>query len=576
MPSETLMKALTDRQNAQVGSSTGSSLEELKKSTAEIDEKFRGTKQYEILDTKEPGIYKTVETPKHQQYRHELMKAALGHPIQMNPISMRKASLSTSSNLYGYDLRAPSLHLVPWLSPLRETLPRVHRSPSATTANWKYINPANFTRGGFPSVPFINEGQRAPLQQLTFLNGSAAYASIGVDSSVTFEEESASQNFEDALATSTFFALENLMVKEEDSLVGADKTLKLGTANTPSESTTGSGSFTGTFYAAVVGLTYEGYRNFTQGSGTALTQTLSITTPDGKPMQVNGGCGILSAISSAASPSSSVSATFAVVPKNGEVAWLWYIGTSASTAVMYLQGVTTVPSYVLTAAATATGQLASVLAATDYSVNDGTTGGGANQVTGFDGFLTQTFTNSVASPVNAYVKNLAGGTLTSSGAGGVVEIDAMLFYLWNTFKTTVDVLWVNAQELKNITKKVLNGSSSPLLRFNKDADSGEYDMTGSGTISYYYNPYIPGGRKITVMVHPTLPPGTIMAYAKTLPPYFKTNATPNVAEVLTRRDYYAQEFAITSREYPHGVYAEEVLAVYFPPSLGIICGVADG
>jgi hypothetical protein len=572
----TLTKALEKRQEAVSASADGSNYEALNKDIDAVRSKFKGVKQYEVLNTKEAGVFKAVETPEHKLMRMEVMKTALNHPIKMHPYQMRKSSLSTSSNLYGYDLRAPSLHLVPWLSPIRESLPRVHRSPSATQANWKYITPATFTRGGFPSVPFINEGQRAPLQALTFSNGYATYASIGVDSSVTFEEESASQNFEDALATSTFFALENLMVKEEDALVGADKTLKLGQANTPTGVATGSGSFTENLWCAVVELTYEGYRNFTQGSGTALTQQLSITTPDGKPMQVNGGCGQASAVSAEVSPSSSASATFSVIPKNGAVAWLWYIGSASSSNSLYLQGVTTVPSVTLTSASITSTQALSALAATDFSVNDGSTGGGANQVTGFDGFLTQTFTNSVASPVNAYVKNLNGATLTSSGAGGVQEIDNLLLYLWQNFKATVDEIYVNAQELKNITAKVLNGSSAPLLRVNKDADSGEYDLTGSGTISFYFNPYIPGGRKITIMVHPTLPPGTLMAYAKTLPPYFKTNSTPNVAEVLTRRDYYSQEFAITSREYPHGVYAEEVLAVYFPPSLAVITGIGNG
>lgn len=523
-------------------------------------------KQYEVLNTNERGIYKTMETPAHRRFRQELMKATLNNPIMLNPVSLRKSSMSTSSNLYGYDLRAPSLHLVPWLSPIRESLPRVHRSPSSITANWKFINAANFTQGGFPAVPFINEGQRAPLQKLTFLNGSANYASIGVDSSVTFEEESASQNFEDAQATSTFFALENLMIKEEDALLGADKSLKLGTANTPT-GTSGSD-----VYVAVVGLTYEGYRNFTTGSGTAITQQLNLTTADGKPMQVNGGCGIISSISAHLNYANDV----LVTAKNGEVAWVWYAGTSSATSALYLQGITTIPKINLASTLTTTGQLANVLAATDYSVNDGTTGGGSQQVTAFDGFLTQTFTNFVASPVNAYVKQLSGAKLTSSGHGGVAEIDNMLYSLWNNFKCTVDVLYVNAQELKNITAAVLNGSSAPLLRFDKDASGDHYDMTGSGTISFYFNPYIPGGRKITIMVHPTLPPGTMLGYAKTLPPYFKTNSTPNVAEVLTRRDYYSQEFAITSREYPIGVYAEEVLAVYFPPSLAVITGIADG
>src|SRR5580698_2894970 len=305
----TLAKALKKREETVSSAGDGSNYEALQKDIDTVRSKFKGVKQYEYLNTKEAGVFKAVETPEHKVMRMEVMKTALNHPIRMHPLQMRKSSLSTASNLYGYDLRAPSLHLVPWLSPIRESLPRVHRSPSSTQANWKYITPATFNRGGFQSVPFINEGQRAPLQVLSFSNASAAYASIGVDSSVTFEEESASQNFEDALATSTFFALENLMVKEEDALVGADKTLKLGTANTPT-GTSGSN-----VYVAVVGLAYEGYRNFIQGSGTALTQQLSITTPDGKPMQVNGGCGIISSISAELNYADAISVT----AKNGEV-----------------------------------------------------------------------------------------------------------------------------------------------------------------------------------------------------------------------------------------------------------------
>ena len=75
---------------------------------------------------------------------------------------------------------------------------------------------------------------------------------------------------------------------------------------------------------------------------------------------------------------------------------------------------------------------------------------------------------------------------------------------------------------------------------------------------------------------PTVPPGTILGYAKNLPSYFKTNATPNVAEVLTRRDYYSKEWADTTREYQFGVYSEQCLGVYAPFCLGIICGVGNG
>ena len=241
-----------------------------------------------------------------------------------------------------------------------------------------------------------------------------------------------------------------------------------------------------------------------------------------------------------------------------------------------MQAITTVPSYTFTAAPSTTGQLYSVLTASDYSVNDGTTGGGVNQVTAFDGFLTQSITNSALSPANAYLKQLSGATLTSNGSGGIKEIDAMLYYLWNNFQTTLDILYVNAQELKNITAGVLSNASGPLLRFDKDADSGHYDLTGGGTISFYHNPYIPGGKDLIIMVHPTLPPGTLFGYAKTLPPYFKTNSTPTVAEVITRKEYFSKDFADTTLEFQFGVYADEVLAVYAPFCLGVITGIGDG
>jgi hypothetical protein len=51
------------------------------------------------------------------------------------------------------------------------------------------------------------------------------------------------------------------------------------------------------------------------------------------------------------------------------------------------------------------------------------------------------------------------------------------------------VLYVNSQELKNITTKVLSNASGPLLRYDAPADGsgGEYELTASGVIQYYYN-----------------------------------------------------------------------------------------
>jgi hypothetical protein len=565
---------------------------------AAVYEKYGDVKKFDTQlvagDGGDGSVYKRSETEENKMLRHDLMKEVLKpivEGVKFEDGKMVKTSVTSASGFDPYDLMVPSRHLVPWLSPIRESLPRTKRAGPGNTAHWKAItaNSSSYSRGGAGASPWVNEGQRASQITLATIPVSQNYVTIGKDGTVTFEAVSSSEGFEDALATAHFFTLETLMVSEEDSLIGGNKTLKLATANTPTGTTTGSGSFSGTFYAKVIGLTYEGYRNFVLDNGlstttglplvtTGLTQQRVIITGDNKTMTVNTGCGIPSAASSAVSPSSSVSATFSVTAKTGEIAWLWFLGTANTNGSLYLQACTTVPSYTITAAPGTSTQLLSALNTTvDYSVNDGTTGGGVNQVTAYDGIITQCLNNTSLTPQNAYVLNNAGSILTTSGRGNVVEIDTMLLNMWNLYKVTVDVIYVNAQEMVNITNRVLNTTSAPLLRYERDGDMGEYALTGNGSISFYFNPYIPGGRKIPIMIHPTLPPGTILAMAKTLPPYFKTNSTPVVAEVLERRPYYALEYAQTTREYQFGTYAENAgPAIYAPFCFGLITAVGNG
>lgn len=552
------------------------------------DARDNGVKMYKHQEHYEdvPGVYRLVETEEHKRMRLDIMKAAIAPKIidlmeKTRPDLLSKTTLNIAANMTPYDLMAPAKTLVPWLTPLVESTPRIHRSTPGALAHWKTIinTASSFSRGGAPAMAWINEGQRAPLLALNLSNQSATYASLGTDVNVTYEAESASIGFEDAVAASHFFALETLRVKEEEALVGGNNSLKLGTANTPVGAVTASSgaASSGTYYAAVVGLTYEGYRNSVLAYGTSpssIVQTQAITTLDNKTMTVNYGCGIASAVSSVSS-GSSVVVNFTVTPKNGEIAYAWYLGTTASsTSSLYFQGITTVPAFTYSAssAPSTSSQPLSALTATDYSVNDGTTGGGTNQVTAFDGFLTQAWNNNNITPQNAYTVNLKNTAMTTGGSGNVVEIDTMLRSMWDNYKVTVDVIYVAAQEMASITKLVLNSASAPLLRYYPK-DGQDFDLTGSGVISFYFNPYIPGGRKIPIIIHPTLPNGTILAFGKTLPQYFKANNTANIAEVLCRRDYYTEEWAKVTREYQSGVYAEEVLAVYAPFAIGIINGI---
>lgn len=568
--------------------------------------KADGIKQYEvsplykdITDPREPGFaIARRETDEHKRYRLDVMKTAIAPLIYramekhapellkgstLNP-DLLKTTLNVASNMTPYDLMAPAKTLVPWLTPLVEATPRIHRATPGSQAHWKSIinTASSFNRGGAPAMAWINEGQRAPLLALNLSNQNATYASLGVDVNVSYEAESASVGFEDAIAAAHFFSLETLRDKEEVALLGGNNSLLLATANTPAGTvvaSSGSAS-SGTYYAACVGMTFEGWYNNQLQYGTSpssISQQTSLTTLDAKVMTVNYGVGQASAVSSVSS-GSSVVVTFTASPKNGEVAWAWYFGaTGSSTSSLYFAGITTSPifTYSASSAPSVTTQPLSALTVGDFSANNGSLGGGTNQVTAFDGFLTQCWNNNNLSPQNAYVSSLKGAFLTSSGAGSVNEIDTMLISMWNNYKVTVDVLYVNAQELQNLTKRILNNNSAPLLRAMIGSESG-FDLVASGVISFYHNPYIPGGRKIPIIIHPKISPGTIFAQGKVLPQYFKANNTANISEVLARREYYTKEWADVTREYQSGVYVEEVLAVYAPFALGILTGIGNG
>jgi hypothetical protein len=96
-------------------------------------------------------------------------------------------------------------------------------------------------------------------------------------------------------------------------------------------------------------------------------------------------------------------------------------------------------------------------------------------------------------------------------------------------------------------------------------------------VSFYFNPFTAnGGQMIPIMLHPKVPPGTIVAWCEELPLWYQNNEVSNVAEVHCRRDYYQLDYPIRTRMWESGVYAEEVLAVYAPFAMGIICNIANG
>jgi hypothetical protein len=499
-----------------------------------------------------------------------LTKAALNSP--MSPEEALAKGVTVSTGLVYYDLQAPSKNLVPIITPLRNSIPRVGRPIGyGDSAKWKQI--AALVGSGFDSMGWVPEGQRAGTMSYTSTLKSSTYMTLGEEDYATYEAISAGEGFENVESTDSLRTLQKMMLKEESALLGGNGGgVQLGTPSAPTLAAAGSAATLPalTYSVIAVALTYEGWRNAALATGVSTTKT--ITGADGGTFVLNGGSSNKSvSTTQAITLGQTLSATVTAI--QGAVAYAWYVGAVGSET---LQAITGINSATFTAPLTAGRQAATVVTA-DSSANPGLA---------FDGLLTQAFNTNNLAYVNIMPTGVAGTgtTLTASGRGSVVEIDNMLRSMWDNYRISPSVLYVNSQELINITNKVLGTGTSSLLRYDAPANGGMASPIASGVIEWYFNPFgganaddgSTGGVKMPIRVHPNVPPGTIVAWAKELPAWYQNNEVPNVAEVITRKDYYRIDWPPRSRKREYGVYAEETLAVYATFGLGVITNIANG
>jgi hypothetical protein len=489
----------------------------------------------------------------------DLIKLALANPSQ----DLAK-SINLGTGLVAIDLQAPAKNLYPIITPLRNAIPRVGGG-TGTATQWRQVNA--ITGSGFDAMGWVPEGQRSARMSYSTTSKAATFVTIGEEDQLSFEAEAAAQNFEDLDATMSLRLLQKLMRKEETGLLGGNASLALGTPATPALSASGSGATlpAATYSVIVVALAFEGYKNSSLAGGVATSQTF--TGADGNPYTLGGGSSNKSAnATQAVTLGQTLFASVAAA--QGAVAYAWYVGTAGSET---LQAITTINSAAF-AAPLAGGRQAATAITGDNS---------RNATLAFDGLLTAAFNPANSAFVNVLPTGTAGaGTpLTASSRGSVIEIDAMLQSMWDQFRLSPTVIYVNSQEQRNITNKVLNSSSGPLLRYNAEAAAqgqDPYAIVASGAIEFYYNPFaVDGGTKIPVKLHPDLPPGTIIGWCERLPAAYQSNEVPNVAEVKTRRDYYRIDWPLRTRQREVGVYAEEVLAIYAPFAMGVITNIAN-
>ena len=117
-------------------------------------------------------------------------------------------AIDTGTGLVGYNLEAPAKQLVPFLSPLRNIIPR-KVSPTGTSTHWKAIT-SIVPQGKATAL----EGTRGTSMNYTVEDKMAAFKVLGLQDAVTFDAEAAGRNFQDVKATASTNLLLSLMQEE--------------------------------------------------------------------------------------------------------------------------------------------------------------------------------------------------------------------------------------------------------------------------------------------------------------------------------------------------------------------------
>jgi len=495
----------------------------------------------------------------------ELIRKAQGSPMgdpRLDGLAKSTFAQSGSavSGLTFYDLELGAKLLYPVLTPLRNITPRVS-GKGGIQAAWRAITAIN-TSGMRVGV---SGGNRGGVMAIGTTDYTAAYKGIGIESNVDFEAQYAGQGFDDIRALAAKTGLEALMLGEEAMLLGGNTSVALGTTGTPTgftQATTGGAISNMTISVICVALSLDGFLNGSVTGG--IQASINRTNADSSSDTFGGGSAQKSTNGTLVvnGGGSTQSVTCNVPVKSGAVGYAWFWGTAGNEA---LGAITTINSVVITTTTGAGSQLASSLPSSDQSTN----------ALAFDGLLYQAF----KSGSNAYIATQATGTngagtpLTADTFGGVTEIEVMLKSMWDNYRLSPDTFWVNSQEARNITNKVLSGSSSAAQRFvfNSVQDA----VAGGMMIRNYFNRYsLTGAKTIDIKIHPNLPAGTLLATTSMLP--YPLSNVSNVFQVRTRQDYYQIEWPLRSRKYEYGIYADEVLQHYFPPSMGIITNIGNG
>jgi hypothetical protein len=267
----------------------------------------------------------------------------------------------------------------------------------------------------------------------------------------------------------------------------------------------------------------------------------------------NGGSGVVSstATGTCGSTTSTNTVTFSIPAVKGAVAYDWFVNSTTTATTYYTT--TTVASLTITKAIPTTNQ-----SLPSYELPDLFGTAPTAPSTADSSFSANAFNGVLATIVGDYNNSglsiVTPGTGTSSGAGwidagaqpfsvsgsSVSQLDALNLSIYNSVKLSPTAYMMNAQQASDLSTALLGTYLAPT--FLQPNAAGRDDVTGSAYISTYVNKAF-NGAPIRIEVHPSVPPGTIIARTDSVP--FPGSNIGNVFEVRTLRDYAQFEYGVT-------------------------------
>jgi len=487
--------------------------------------------------------------------------------------AVKKAQTSgwtSGTGVTGIDLSGV-VSLIPVYVPLREQLARKGSTEGAKFSQWKAL--LNVTNQQ-PSI-FTGFDTAGSLVVVDEMDVYSDYLPIAMAGQVTQDAVDIAKGYADAHALEVMNVLNTLMILEDRALGTGAQHYALPAIGTVVLST---------------GTASNGISGATTGGTIATGASVNVKCAARSGMNYfNGGSGVASANAVVtAGTTTSTNSVGAFVPAvKGAVAYDWYVGSSTSNQVYYTT--TIVNTVLITSVPTAGQALPSLVdlygtaptavptADSSYSANafnsmlatilgDYTTGGGAIVTPG----------SGVSS--GATWLSMDGAKLAIVGSS-VTELDTLNLDIWNTVKLSPTAYMMNAQQASDLSELLLGTYLAPTY-LQPDA-AGRSNIAGGGYIGSYLNKAA-GGKVVRIEVHPSVPPGTIIARTDSVP--FPGSNIGNVFEVRTLRDYAEYPYASTRTPSsgPSGPREEfeirsiETLANRAPVACGVVSNIAPG